>query len=172
MADPIASARALFLRDDNRFGCAESAYLALAEAFGFDGLDSAPAMALNGGIAYSGGTCGAITGTALVIGMLAERRLEDHQRAKRFARETVADAMDRFEAKEGAVTCRALLGLDLRAPGAHEAFIAAGAWRTSCLRRIELALDLLAPLAEATEWELRVADVESRAGIERGTVRA
>ena len=36
--------------------------------------DASAAMAFNGGIAYSGGPCGAITGAAMAVGLLAEQR--------------------------------------------------------------------------------------------------
>ncbi len=53
--------------------------MVLKTAYGLDDpMDPAAAVALNGGIAYSGGMCGALTGAALAVGMLAERRIHDH----------------------------------------------------------------------------------------------
>ena len=75
MADPdlIERTRALFLRDDNTYGCAEVALVALQEHWSLpDAADSSAAMALNGGVAYSGATCGAITGAAMAVGRLAD----------------------------------------------------------------------------------------------------
>ena len=145
----IEQARRLFLDDRNIYGCAETTFMALKSAFGLDDpMDSAPAMALNGGVAYSGGMCGAISGAALALGMLANGRIDDHREAKRVARELVARLMDDFRAEHGATDCRELLGIDLRAPGAHDAFIAGGTWRDQCMRQIEFAIGRLAPLAD------------------------
>lgn len=158
----IRAARALFLDDRNLYGCAEATLIVLKGVFELDEpADSSPAMALNGGIAYSGGTCGAVTGAALALGSLAGRRIADHRQAKRVARELTAALMDAFLLQHGAVDCRDLLGLDLREPGAHDAFLASGAWRQGCLARIEFAVAWAAPLVDAEAWREAVARVEA-----------
>jgi hypothetical protein len=88
----------------------------------------------------------------MAVGMLAERRIDDHRAAKRVARLVTARLMDDFREAHGAVDCRELIGIDLQAPGGHEAFIASGAWRHGCLRQIEFALRRLVPLADPTSW--------------------
>jgi C_GCAxxG_C_C family probable redox protein len=151
--DPTAIARACFLDDRNAFGCAETTFIALKHAFGLDDpMDASAAMALNGGIAYRGGTCGAITGAALAVGLLAGRRVDDHVAAKGVARRLVAGLINSFEARYGATDCRELIGYDLRAPGQHEAFIASGIWRDRCMGQIEDVISRLAPLADAAAW--------------------
>jgi C_GCAxxG_C_C family probable redox protein len=145
---PVERARVLFLDDAHPHGCAETTFVALKEAFGLpDPDDASPAMALNGGVAWSGGVCGAVTGAALAVGGLAASRTPDHATAKGIAREVVAGLIDGFEAEFGAVDCRALLGLEIRTPEAHAAFIESGIWRTACLRQIEFAVERLAGLA-------------------------
>ena len=53
--------------------------MVLKEAFGLpDPLDPSAAMTLNGGVAYSGGVCGAISGASLAVGLLASRRFKSH----------------------------------------------------------------------------------------------
>jgi C_GCAxxG_C_C family probable redox protein len=145
--------RRRFLAPGNPYGCAESVLLTLQEQFGLpDPTDGAAAMALNGGIAYSGGTCGAATGAAIALGRLAHARVRDRSRAKRIARELTAIVIDDMRAADGAIDCRTLIGIDLQAPGAHEAFLAAGTWRRECLRRLERVVDRLAPLAVTGAW--------------------
>ncbi len=144
-----ARARALFLDDANTYGCAETTLMVLAEAYGLpDAADTAPAMALNGGIAYSGATCGAITGAAMAVGRLTARRIADHNEAKRAVRAATAELMAAFEAEFGATTCRALTGVDLRTDEGHQAFIESGIWRDGCMRQIEMAVARLAALAD------------------------
>lgn len=157
-ADPASNAaarraRELYLDDANTHGCAETAFVVLKEAFGLpDAADSSAAMALNGGVAYSGATCGAVTGAAMALGQLAASRIADHNEAKRAARELTADLLVAFEAEFGATTCRALTGVDLRTEAGHLAFIEGGAWRDGCMRQVELAVTRLAPLADPVAW--------------------
>lgn len=144
----VARARALFLDETHPFGCAETTFIVLKEAFGLpDARDPSAAMALNGGVAWSGGTCGVITGAALAVGGFVAASIPDHAEAKGIAREAVAGLIDAFEAEFGAVDCRALLGRDIRTPEAHSAFIQSGIWRTACLRQIGFAVGRLAVLA-------------------------
>jgi len=96
------AARELFLDERDAYGCAETAFVVLKEALGLrDAAASAAAMAPNGGIAYSGGTSGAVTGAALVASMLGERRSPDHRAAKRAARLVTADLLAAFEGGSG-----------------------------------------------------------------------
>jgi C_GCAxxG_C_C family probable redox protein len=152
-------ARELYLDDANTYGCAETAFVVLKEAFGLpDPQDSAAAMALNGGIAYSGSTCGAITGAALAVGQLAASRIEDHAVAKRVARAITADLVAAFETAFGATTCRTLTGVDLSTEAGHRAFIESGAWRDGCMRQVEMAVAAVAPLADDAAWRTRAGD--------------
>lgn len=159
----VARARVLFLDRSLTYGCAETTYLVLCEAYGVgDPADSSPAMALNGGIAYSGGACGAISGAALAFGLLAGRRIDDHRTAKRVARELTMRLMDGFLAEHGALDCRDLIGIDLRAPGGHVAYIRSGAWQGPCMRQVETAIRAAAPLADDDVWDAAVRDVLGR----------
>jgi C_GCAxxG_C_C family probable redox protein len=162
--DVAAIARAYFLDERNQFGCAETAFMVLKGAYRLDDpMDAGAAMALNGGVAYTGGACGAITGAALAVGMLAEQRIDDHQAAKRVARELVARVMDDFRVEHGAIDCRDLTGYDLRAPGQHAAFMASGVWRDRCMRQIEFTVTRLASLADEAAWtaQIRALDEDS-----------
>jgi C_GCAxxG_C_C family probable redox protein len=176
-ADPASEAvrgvRARFLAAGNPYGCAEATLLALGDACGLpDATDGAAAMALNGGVAYGGGTCGAITGAAIALGLLAARRIPDRATAKRVARELTAGALDDFRATFGATDCRTLTGVDLRAPGGHEAFMAAGAWRVDCLSRLELMVRRLAPLAGPAAWSAALDELEGRCEAQADDERA
>ena len=162
MKDPAEIARAYFLDERHEFGCAEVTFVVLKGAFGLDDpMDSAAAMALNGGVAYGGGVCGAVTGAALALGLLAQARIDDHARAKKVARELTARLMDGFAAEHGAMTCRDLIGIDLRAPGGHAAFIASGLWRDRCMRQIETVVRDAAPLADPDAWEMALRDLDA-----------
>jgi C_GCAxxG_C_C family probable redox protein len=148
-----ARTRELFLDGANSFGCAETTYVVLKEAFGLpDADDRSAAMALNGGVGYGGGTCGAITGAALAIGELAGRRFVDQRAAKRRATFAVGRTVGEFEARFGATDCRTLIGREIRTPDQHRAFIAAGEWRTTCMAQIESVVEALADLGDEPGW--------------------
>ena len=158
-ADPRSRARELFLNEANIYGCAEATLVTLQEHYQLpDAGNSSPAMALNGGIAYSGSVCGAITGAAMAVGRLTERRIADHAEAKRVARQLVQKLMAGFVAQHGSVDCRSLTGFDFTKPGEHKAFIQSGIWRDACMRQIEYAVDFMGRLADPAVWN---AEVES-----------
>lgn len=150
-SDLIDRTRSLFLREDNYYGCAEATLVALQEHFSLpDPTDSSTAMAINGGVAYSGATCGAISGAAMAVGRLAEQRIADHREAKRTARRIVQRLMVDFEAEYGSVNCRDLCGYDLLKD--HDAFLESGIWRDLCMRQIEYSVGRLGRLADPDEW--------------------
>ncbi len=147
-ASPAAAwAQRLFLRDDNYYGCSESTMLALKHAYELPNPDdSSVAMAFNGGIAYSGGMCGAITGAAIAVGELASRHIDDHILAKRTARAAIQELISEFTGEFGSIGCGTLTGYDLLTQ--HEEFIESGFWRTTCMRQIEFAVGHLEHLAD------------------------
>jgi C_GCAxxG_C_C family probable redox protein len=158
--EAIEQARSLFLDRRNIHGCAETVFVVLKTVYGLDDpADSSAAMALNGGVAYGGGPCGAISGAALAVGLLAGRRIADHREAKAAARELVAGLMDDFREAYDTVDCRDLIGIDLRAPGAHDAFIRSLAWRDRCMPQIEFAITRLASLGDPAAWDAAVARI-------------
>jgi C_GCAxxG_C_C family probable redox protein len=158
----VARAEALYLNDAHPYGCAEATFMTLKGMYGLaDPADPAAAIALNGGIGYSGGPCGAITGAALAVGMLAEQRIEQHDRAKLVARELVHGTMDAFSEAHGTVSCRELIGYDLRAPGQHQAFVASGLWRDACMGQIRTVVAHLAGLADQHAWDAAVQEIEA-----------
>ena len=152
--DGIDLARSYFLTEQNMYGCAEATFITLKEVFGLpEASDSSAALGLNGGVAYSGGICGALSGAALAIGMLAGQRIDDHKRAKRVARGIIARLMDEFQEAYGSVDCRDLIGQDIRDEAEHRSFIESGIWRTRCMGQIEFSIKKLAVLGDEEGWE-------------------
>ena len=152
--EALELARATFITEDNTYGCAETTSIVLQQAYGLPQADdSSAAMALNGGVAWSGGACGAITGAALAVSRLAARRIDDHREAKRTARNIIVRLMADFRAEYGHVNCRDLLGLDISTEEGHAAFIEGQVWHTVCMSQIEFAIRKLVPLQDEQVWQ-------------------
>lgn len=157
--EAISAARSYFLREDNMYGCAETTFITLLGVFGLgDEADSGLAMALNGGIAWRGWVCGAISGLALAVGMLADSRIPDHKEAKRAARTIVNRFIEEFQTVFGPTNCRDLVGLDMQKPEQHAKFIESGIWRDVCMRQIEFAVRYALPLRDVSAWERALSD--------------
>lgn len=152
--EAIELARATFITKENIYGCAETTLIVLQQAFGLaDATDSSPAMALNGGVAWRGGPCGAITGAAMAVGRLAGSRIADHKQAKRVARGIIAQLMADFRAEYGQTNCRDLIGLDISSKEGHAAFIESQIWHTVCMNQIEFSLRRLVTLQDDRVWQ-------------------
>jgi C_GCAxxG_C_C family probable redox protein len=137
-----------FLRPDNTYGCAETTYIVLKRLYGLpEAEDSSAAMVLNGGFAYRGGLCGALSGAALAVGQLAERSLADHAVAKRKSRQVILDLVAQFEHQFGSVDCSTLSGYDFSLPGEHDQFIEAGKWKKDCTDQILFVVERLAHIS-------------------------
>ena len=151
--EAVEKARSYFLRQDNLYGCAETTFITLKELFGLPApLDSAAAMALNGGVAYSGGVCGAVSGAALAVGLLAQQRIPDHKDAKRAARRVIVSYMDAFQSEFRSANCRDLIEMDILDEQQHQRFIESGIWRIRCMQQIEYAVIYLFDLRDPARW--------------------
>lgn len=158
----IEKARAYFITEDNIYGCAETTLMVLQQAYGLPGAeDSSPAMALNGGVAWSGGICGVISGAAIAVGRLAEGRIYDHKEAKGTARRIIGQLMEDFFREFGDVNCRDLTGLDISTEEGHAAFIDGKVWHTTCMGQIEYALSKLVPLQDKEIWKATLRQLEA-----------
>jgi len=160
--EAIEKARSYFLTEDNIYGCAETTCIVLQEVFDLpNGTDSSPAMVLNGGVAWRGGICGAISGAAIAVGRLAEQRVVGHKNAKRTARRVIDRFIDEFQTAQGHVNCRDLIGQDIHTDEQHTQFIESGIWRDVCMRQIEFAIHKLFPLHDEHTWEQTVCEPDT-----------
>ncbi|MEJ2209056.1 MAG: C-GCAxxG-C-C family protein [Anaerolineae bacterium] len=151
--EAIELARTYFITEENTYGCAETTLMVLQQAFRLPrAIDASPAMALNGGIAWSGGPCGAITGAAMAVGRLAGRHIADHREAKAVARAIIARLMDDFRREYDHIDCRALVGLDISTAEGHDAFIEGQLWHTICMNQIGFVLQRLVALGDEHSW--------------------
>jgi len=101
--------RARELFDSKQHNCAESVFLAINEVFN-GGLDQATAAriatGLGGGLGATGGTCGALTGGVLAIGLIAGADPAVARRKKIYP--LAAALQERFTQRFGTICCRDL----------------------------------------------------------------
>lgn len=101
--------RARELFDSKQHNCAESVFLAINEVFN-GGLDQATAAriatGLGGGLGATGGTCGALTGGVLAIGLIAGADPSVSRRKKIYP--LAAALQERFTQRFGTICCRDL----------------------------------------------------------------
>jgi C_GCAxxG_C_C family probable redox protein len=158
----VELARTTFITEDNTHGCAETTLMVLLQAYGLpDATDSSPAMVLNGGVAWSGGCCGAITGAAMAVGRLAAQRIADHKEAKRTARSIIIRLMDDFRVAYDHVNCSDLVGLDISSEEGHAAFIEGQVWHTVCMNQIEFSLRKLVALQDDQVWRETIRQLQT-----------
>jgi C_GCAxxG_C_C family probable redox protein len=125
-----------------RFNCAQTVFSLFAGEVGIDETTAFKIASTFGGGMSSGGTCGAVTGALMVMGMKYGHSTSDPD-AKANTKILVKKFNDRFKEQYGALTCKELLGYDTSTPEGADAAHAAGVFDTRCPRYIKSACDLL-----------------------------
>ncbi len=128
--DPAALAVTLF---DQGFTCGQAVLAAFASRHGLDrGAALRVSCAFGGGIARGGGTCGAVSGGLMAIGLAHGRTRVDDEAARERTYDAARAFLDRFRREHGSDVCRELLGVDISTPEGREAAAKAGLFRTRC----------------------------------------
>lgn len=123
------------------FSCAEAMVSTYGPEVGLDRETATRAAGgLGGGLAGRGGTCGAITGASIVIGLKRGRSRADDLESKRVTYELVNEHVRRFQARNGSIVCRELLGLDVSTPEGKQAA------RARCPRLVQDSAEILEDL--------------------------
>lgn len=99
------------------YSCSQAVVAVFAEDHG---LPIATALRLSqgfgGGMARLAGTCGAVTGAIIIIGLKHGRTRPEDDAAKERTYALVQELVRRFRARHGALDCRDLLGCDIGTP--------------------------------------------------------
>jgi len=95
------------------FGCAESVLKAIADAKGIKS-DLIPRIASGfcGGIAHTGGMCGAVTGGIMALNIIYGRETPEQSHELNYQK--VQEFVHAFNLKYGTLNCYELTGCDLR----------------------------------------------------------
>jgi len=127
--------------------CAQSVACAFAEDLGADrALTLRLATGFGGGMGRTGGTCGALTGAFMALGLAFGMNDPADLAAKERTYALVAEAAKRFREKAGALTCRDLLGLDLGKPEELQAAKDRNLFKTQCAGYVKTAAAIVEEL--------------------------
>ena len=125
-----------------RFNCAQTVFSLFAGEVGLDEQTALKIASTFGSGMACGGTCGAVTGALMVIGMKHGHFISDPD-AKANTKALVRKFNERFKEQHGTLTCKDLLGYDTSTPEGADAAHAAGLFDTHCPEFIKTACDLL-----------------------------
>lgn len=135
---------------DQGFNCAQAVLAAFAPRHGLSREHALKIACPFGSGMMRGSTCGAVTGSLMVIG-LAHGRCNSGDMAARSKTYALAQAFqDRFDAQHGTCSCEELLGLDPTTPEGRTAALDRGLFETRCPQFVRSAVNLLLELAYGT----------------------
>ena len=124
--------------------CSQAILSAFAEGSGLDpALAAKLAGGFGGGMGRTAGTCGAVTGALLVLGLRHGTASADDKAAKENTYRLARDFMARFQARNQALECRALLGCDISTPAGIETAKAKGLFGSVCPKMVRDAAEIL-----------------------------
>jgi len=99
-------------REGAGYTCAQSVLSAFAEDLAMPEEFVRVAAIFGGGVARSGAMCGGLTGALMVLGVKYGMKSPEDQETKEKGYELANILIERFKEKNGAVTCKELLGYD------------------------------------------------------------
>lgn len=126
------------------FNCAQAILTCCGKGLPID-RDTALAVAgpFGAGMGKTGKTCGAVTGALMVIGLKHPRLDPKDDESKQVTIRLTRELMARFEARNGSIVCKDLLGCDLSTPEGVEKFKALDLIHRVCHKAVRDAAEIL-----------------------------
>ena len=129
------------------YGCSQSVLATFAQEYG---LSEETALRIATGFGSGMGrmceVCGALTGAFMVIGLKHGKVITDGSRYGTNTETTyrlVAELAKKFEARNGSIYCRELIGHDLSDPDERAKVVQLGLFATTCRKCVVDAVELL-----------------------------
>ncbi|MFC1917661.1 C-GCAxxG-C-C family protein [Chloroflexota bacterium] len=114
------------------------------------GLDSEIAVkltdAFTDGMGRMGGTCGAVTGAFMVLGLKYGERATGCQQANKKTHNLVEEFVDRFTFRNGSIVCKELLGCDISNPEVLNSEKTKTLFKTACSKYVQSAAEIIEEL--------------------------
>ncbi len=115
------------------WSCSQAVLAAFSEALGLAKENAFKiAQAFGGGMARMGQTCGAVTGSLMVIGLKYGRKHPGDGQAKEKTYALSREFMSQFKARHGSLVCRELIGFDLSTDEGHKLATEKGVFKSLC----------------------------------------
>ncbi len=139
----IAKSEEAVERFKKGFNCSQAVLGTFSEQFGLD-CDKASKVATGfGGGMRMGGTCGAVTGAFMVLGLKYGNSTAKDKQAKAKTYNKIEEYTKRFKSRNGSVACRELLGCDISTPEGMKEAQDKGLFSSICHRMVQGAVEIL-----------------------------
>lgn len=98
-------------------------------------------------MARTGETCGAVTGSLMVIGLKHAKTRKDDDDSRELAYALAQELMDAFRERNGSLLCRDLLGVDVSTPEGIAVVREKDLFRTLCPKFVRDAAEIIEGLS-------------------------
>ena len=134
------------------FSCSQAVLSAFSAQFRLDH-DKALKIAagFGGGMGRMALTCGAVTGAFMVLGLKHGGTTAEDLPAKDKTRESVKEFSQKFQARNGSITCKDLLGCDVSTPEGNDYARKQGLTKTRCPKFVGDAAEILEQMLSTPE---------------------
>ncbi len=140
------------------FSCSQAVLSAFAPEMG---LDSETALkvagSFGGGMGRMGGTCGAVTGAFMAIGLRYAKLDPSDNKTRDKGYEMVREFASKFAARHGSITCRELIGCDLSTKEGQTLAKEKNVFELKCRKFVSDAAAMLDEILEKDERERSLA---------------
>ncbi len=131
------------------FSCAQAVISTYGPPLGLEHeLALKVAGAFGGGIGQMGKTCGAVTGSFMVIGLQHGKTRADDEQSKEKTNTLVREFVEEFESRNGSIVCNELVGCDISVPEQRKATKEAGIFATRCSKFVRDAAEIVERILE------------------------
>lgn len=101
--------------------CAQAIVTGYSDGLGFDdNLARNISCGFGGGMGRLQGTCGAVTGSFMVLGLFNGKRFSDNKDKKEVTYAMVRDFNERFKQIHGSTDCKSLIKCDIKTEEGHQ----------------------------------------------------
>lgn len=131
------------------FNCAQSVFGSYCNKYGLD-RDIALKLAtgFGGGMGRSQRTCGAVTGSYMVLGLNYGMGLERNKDARDKTYQYINEFSERFKKEFGSLMCKDLLNCDISTPEGKEYYDQHNFFEKKCLQYVKKAAEILETLLD------------------------
>ncbi len=127
----------------NGFNCSQAVLGSYCEQFGLECEKAFKVATGFGGGMRMGGTCGAVSGAFMVLGLKYGNTTAENKEAKAKTYTKVEEYTNRFKARNDSVTCRELLGCDLSTPEGMKEAKEKGLFSSICPKIVQDAVEII-----------------------------